>query len=103
LDLASMKDEISENEDLVKRITAQVQAMDVESAAPGRIRLIEDAQVVRPDPFKRQLAATIISGISVLALVVVGLSWWEWRRMRIESPEHLADTVGLRVIGTIPR
>jgi len=103
VDLAQMKDDIDETDRLVKAITSQVQALDVESAAPARVRLVEDAQVVRPDPLKRQLAATGVSGLCTFAIIMVGLSWWEWRRLRIESPEHLAESLGVRVIGTIPR
>ncbi len=103
VDLEQLRDEIDETDSLVKKIAGQVQALDVESNAPPRVRLIEDAQIVKPDPLKRQIAATSVSGISSLALVVVGLSWWEWRRRRIESPEHVVESLGVRVIGTIPR
>src|SRR5262249_39010256 len=100
VDLAEMKDDIDATDRIVKALTTQIQALDVESAAPCRVRLIEDAQIVKPDPLKRQILAAGIGGGGIFVLSLLGLCFCDRHRLfppalgQVEPVQHAMDEGG---------
>jgi capsular exopolysaccharide synthesis family protein len=101
--VAALQDEVEQLEGVLKSIATQLEVMNVEHDAPARVRPLEEEPVVsHPDVRKRQLMGTVGGGLGALAFVVFGLSWWECRAQRINSPDEVVRGAGLKLMGTLP-
>jgi capsular exopolysaccharide synthesis family protein len=101
-DLEALRDEIAQDEALMKRVGNEVAALDVERDAPSRVRVREDGVVTSPfNQAKRILAAGGAGGLG-LSLALFGVIWWEFRSRRISSVEEVVQKLGLRLMGTLP-
>jgi capsular exopolysaccharide synthesis family protein len=94
--------EITKSESFVKKVSEQAQALKLEMAAPPRVTLLQEA-VVTPRDDRRQLQIAGLAGLGVFACTVLGISWWEFRSRRISTPDEVAQGLGLRLLGALPR
>jgi succinoglycan biosynthesis transport protein ExoP len=101
MDLGSLQDEIEHADTAAKKVGDEVAALDVELDAPPRVRLFEDATVPRLEDDKRPKLAGM-AGLGTLALVLLGVSWNEFRARKIESVDEVIQSLGLPIIGTLP-
>jgi capsular exopolysaccharide synthesis family protein len=97
-----LKAEITQTESTRDAIKKEVDSIEVELLAPPRINPQEQASAVRTQDRKRQLFATGVAALGSLALVMLGVSWWEFRARRLDSVEEVAQGLGIRVVGTLP-
>jgi capsular exopolysaccharide synthesis family protein len=99
-DLEWLKDEISQEEDIVRKVGAQVHNLQVELQAPPRVTALEDPIIV-DDGGKRMRTAGIgfVGGMLGLMLLVAFL---EFRARKVASTEDVANGLQLKVMGTIP-
>jgi capsular exopolysaccharide synthesis family protein len=102
LDLESLREEIAQADDVLKRVSNQVEALTVEREAPPRVRVMEEGNVVSADLRKRQLMVASGAGGGVLCLVLFAFAWWECRALKISSTHEVVRKLGLPVIGTLP-
>jgi capsular exopolysaccharide synthesis family protein len=102
LDLESLREEIEQVDEVLKKVTHQVEIMNVEESAQPRIRVVEPAIAIRPDPRKRQAIASSLAGFGTLALVLFGFAWWECRTFRVDSVDQVRHSLGVPVMGTLP-
>lgn len=102
VDLQWMKDEIARGEDASRRIGKEIEALNVELKAPHRVRVIERAQNARIESGKKRLAALAMTVLGVFGATVLAVSWREYRLRKVDSPDEVADGLGLRLLGTLP-
>lgn len=102
IDLQWMKDEITQGEDTARRIGKEVEALNVELKAPQRVRVIEKAEHPRIESGKKRLAAIAMAMFGVFGATVLAVSWREYRLRKVDSPDEVADGLGLRLVGTLP-
>jgi capsular exopolysaccharide synthesis family protein len=101
-ELAASEDEIASLEDWIKRIDARVYTLDAELKAPDRIKLVEHAPVPKQKETKRKLMVAGGAAAGTLLLVLLGISFLEYRVRRIDSADVVAHGLGMRLIGALP-
>jgi capsular exopolysaccharide synthesis family protein len=97
-----LRAEMARSEGLVKKLGEQAQALKIEMAAPPRVTLLQEA-VATPRDDRGRLRAAGLAGLGVLACTLLGFSLWEFRARRISTPDEVAQGLGLRVLGALPR
>jgi capsular exopolysaccharide synthesis family protein len=102
MDLESLRDEVMQAEEVLKKVALQAEALNVERDSESRIRPIEDAVASRPDQRIRQIGASAGGGFGALALILLGFTWCECRSLRINSPDEVVRGLGLKIMGTLP-
>jgi len=102
-DLEARRNEIAQLQQVTNQMGLQLNASEVDIAAPNRVELLEEARVPGDgdEVFRTMLTAiAALAGFGAGAGLVILL---EYLRDRISAAEQVSDRVGLRVIGTVPR
>jgi capsular exopolysaccharide synthesis family protein len=102
LDLVAMRDELTKDEAVNKKIADEMEALKVEVQAPPRVSLLEEASVSWTGAQRKRLLGMILGPVAALGLFVFGTLWLDWRARRIAAPEDVVDCVGMRVVGSLP-
>lgn len=100
--LDSFRDDAVQVEEVAKRIANEEQALNIELEAPGTVKTLEEATVIRTRTMARRIGMTAGAGLAGLALVLVAVGWWEARARRIDSVEEVFSGLGLRIVGSLP-
>src|SRR5437879_3765993 len=74
----------------------------MELQAPPRVTLLESASIAPGEARKRQLMITGGAALGALALVLLGVSWWEFRSRRVNTVEEVVQGLGVKLIGAVP-
>ncbi|MGC8641281.1 MAG: polysaccharide biosynthesis tyrosine autokinase [Isosphaeraceae bacterium] len=102
LTLQSIQDDIEQSETAASKMGAEVQSLEIELLAPGRVKKIEDAQPpVTSDIVKRYMMIAMAT-LGAFFAVVGGLTFWELQSHKVGSATEIAGGLGLRLIGTLP-
>jgi capsular exopolysaccharide synthesis family protein len=102
-DLVSRKQEIEQLMKVTDQMGVQLNATEIDVNMPNRVELIEEAS---PPEGSDDLFRTMLSALAAAAGLVLGggtIVLFEYLRDRVSTPEEVAQRVGLRVIGTVPR
>jgi len=102
VDLFSIQEEIGSADQIAKTIGSEVEALNIELQAPPRIRLLERAELPRTKDELRPLKVAGMAGCGAFALVLVGVSFWEFRARRVDSALEVASGLGIKLMGTLP-
>ncbi len=102
VDLESIREEISQADEVMKKVGAQAEALTVERTARPRIKPLEEGNSSQPDQQTRRLLGAVGGGLGTLVLVVFGFSWFECRSLRVNSADEVVLGLGLQVMGTLP-
>jgi capsular exopolysaccharide synthesis family protein len=102
-DLMARKQEIEQLMKVTDQMGVQLNATEVDVAAPNRVELIEEASVPEGSnvwlrTMLAALAATGGLGLGMGSVVAI-----EYLRDRLSTADDVSQRVGLRVIGTVPR
>lgn len=103
MDLQTQQEEVGVLAETAKKVKAEVEAMDVETGAPKRVVVVDEAVTpkTRGDTLKvYKLSAMAASG--TFALVLAGVTFWELRARRVGSPQEVANSLGIRLVGSLP-
>lgn len=102
-DLLSRKQEIDQLMKVTDQMGVQLNATEIDVNMPNRVELIEEAS---PPEGSDDLFRTMLSALAATAGLVLGggtIVLFEYLRDRVSTPDEVAQRVGLRVIGTVPR
>lgn len=102
-DLEARRNEIAQLQQVTNQMGLQLNASEVDIAAPNRVELLEEARVPGDGD---EVFRTMLTGLAALAGFGAGAGLvilLEYLRDRISAAEQVSDRVGLRVIGTVPR
>jgi capsular exopolysaccharide synthesis family protein len=102
ISLEEIKDQISNTEAAAKEIGHQVEVLGVELKARDRVRLVERAEVPRVINITKHIAATGFAGLSSLALVLIGIAFWETRVQRVDTVDEVVHGLGMGLVGVLP-
>ena len=102
LDLSQQQDEIQIVYETARKIGAEVEAMDVELGAPSRVRVIDRAVAPTRKDKLRKVKASGAAATGTFAIVLLGVSFWEFRARRIATVDEVVHGLGLRLVGTLP-
>jgi polysaccharide biosynthesis transport protein len=102
LKIETSKDQLQLAQEILKRLANQKEALSLELDAPYQINELEKAYITHPDEAKRKLVAVASAGGGAFGLVLFVVSWWEFRRQRINSVDEVVQGLGIRLMGTVP-
>lgn len=101
VDLDVVRSDIAQEEELFKKVKADIRFQETELQAPPRARVIEEAAIVevpRPDKSMKLLAGSAAGAF----LAVLGfVAWLDLRRGRVDGATDL-EAGRIRVIGAVP-
>ena len=102
LDLNDRQRDISLAEDAAHQVGAELEKLKVELRAQPRITLLEDAEIPRIKGDDGRIKKTGMAAVGSFALVLLGVSLWEFRSRRIDSVHEVSQGLGLRIVGSLP-
>jgi capsular exopolysaccharide synthesis family protein len=101
-ELESLQDSIRYADEAAQKVSAQVEELDVELMAPSRVTAFEDAVPPRSRSEKQRIVATAAAGGGSFLLLVLGVSWMEYRTRRVRCADEIVAGLGMELVGTIP-
>lgn len=101
-DLEALRDEVSQGEQVLKKLTEQLYTLKVEPLVPPRVRLLEAAEVPQSKALDRKIKTTGLASLGMFSLIVLGISWREYRARRVYEFADVAQGLGLNLLGTLP-
>ncbi len=102
LEMESIQEEIRSADEMVKLIGGELEVLKIELNAPDRVRLIKEAKAPLGIDKSRQIQVTGIAAGGAFAAIIMLISFWEFRALRINSHTEVAQGLGIRVVGTLP-
>jgi len=103
LDLQSHQDQMEINAETARRVGALVEAIEVEFQAPPRISILDQAAPPKTKDEMKKIRMTAMSSLGAFAMLALGVGFWESRLRRIQAVEEVVRTLGITVIGTLPK
>jgi polysaccharide biosynthesis transport protein len=102
LDLQEIQDDVAQMQATYLKVSAEVEALNVELDAPPRIKTIEDAVIPRTRDERKRLAmiGAVIFGSFFAGLF--GVAFLEMRGKKLDSADDVPADLGLRVVGALP-
>jgi capsular exopolysaccharide synthesis family protein len=100
--LDDSRDDLSQIEDLNKKILGEELALNIEREAPKPERTLEPATITHAWSKTRQIAMTTLAAAAGLALSLLAFSWWEFRARKVDAPDEVAHGLEMAVVGTLP-
>ena len=97
----SIQDEIGHADSAAKRIGEELETLKVELRAPSRVKLLELADTPRKGDDKRAVI-TGMAGVGTFGLFLLGVAFVEFRARRISTIDEVTQSLGLRVVGSLP-
>jgi succinoglycan biosynthesis transport protein ExoP len=101
MELETLRDSIVHAEGAARRIGDEIEALNVELKAPDRVTVLEHAPDPRRDVDKRPRMAGM-AGFGAFALVVFGITMYEYRSQKLGSADEVTRNLGLPLVGTLP-
>ncbi len=98
----TLKVQIEADLQMASRLSSQIGDLELELKAPDRVTKFSDAYIYEPTMSRKQMMSTWAAGIGAFGLVLLGISWWEFRGRRISSVDEVVNNLGLRVVGALP-
>lgn len=102
LEIETLGEDISQTEEVAKRLGNQMASLKVELEAPARVSLLEEAVVSGMRDEHRQAKAASGAGFAGFALALFGVCWLDARTRRVGNPEEVSRGLNLRLVGTLP-
>jgi capsular exopolysaccharide synthesis family protein len=101
-DLEALRDDVQQADTTLKKVADQLQLMKVEPTLPARATLDDPAEP--PRARNMQLQAKLAGGAAfgIFGLIVLIVTWREFRTRRIYAVDDVVQGLGLSLIGTLP-
>jgi len=101
-DLGDLTTDLTQAEDVAKKVAAEAEMLNVEQQAPSRVTVLEEGVVDYNDGRIRQLRTAGLVGFAALAMIVLAIAWWEFRHRRVQTVDQVVHGLGLKLVGTVP-
>jgi capsular exopolysaccharide synthesis family protein len=102
VDAYSLTEDVTQTEGLLRKVTMEIEALQVELQAPLRVTLREKAEVPMAKDDKRTLPTILMAALAALSFVLFGIAWWETGARRVADSRDVTDALGLPVMGALP-
>ena len=101
--LEFLQDEIALLETVNKDFTRQMQALEIEIAAPSRVSPLDREVIMVPTqtPSSR-LRLAVGSGLGAFVAVLFGISFLEFRRRRVSHADEVVQGLRIKLMGSLP-
>jgi capsular exopolysaccharide synthesis family protein len=100
--LEVMSREITNEEDIMRKIGGEIDMLEVEQRAPARVTPLEQAVLYPGERGPKQLIMMGGPGAGTFGLVLFLFAWLEYRHRRVGSSDDVVHSLGIRLVGTVP-
>lgn len=88
---------------LVEELESKFLKYEAEITAPVAVRqLEEEAVIVRPNDASRRMKMSMVAAVGLFGFTFIALAFLEFRAHRVTSAVEVAQSLGLRLMGTVP-
>jgi capsular exopolysaccharide synthesis family protein len=95
--------QLTASSELVRELTAKLSKLETEMDAPLAVKQIDpEAVVVRPHDATRRMKMSSLAAIVLFCLAFASVGFLEFRANRVASAGEVTQTLGLRLMGTVP-
>jgi len=101
-DLQAEQEEIATLSETAQKVGAEVEVMDVEMQATERIEVIDLPVAPKKRDDLKKLRVTGTAAVGAFAFVLAGVTFWEARARRVNTPEEVVQGLGFRLVGSLP-
>ncbi len=101
-DLQTEQEEIATISDTAKKVGSEVESMEVEMQADPRIVVIDWPKAPKSRDGMKKLRLTGTAAVGAFAFVLAGVTFWEARARRVNTPEEVVQGLGFRLVGSLP-
>jgi len=102
LRVEDVRGDITRWEGIASKMAHEVDALEVESKAPPRMKKLEEAVSYAPVGSVRHLMTAGVGGLGALALVLFAFAWLEFQTRKVHSADEVVHGLGIKLIGTLP-
>lgn len=94
---------LSASTEAVHELRLKLTKLETEMDAPLAVKQIDpEAVIVRPHDASRRMKMSGLAAIVFFGLAFAGIGFLEFRANRVASPGEVSQTLGLRLMGTVP-
>ena len=102
LDLQSIQDDIEQSQVAASKMGTEIQSLEVELMAPGRVLKIEDAEVPTTSDVAKRYMMICMATLGAFLASLLGLTFWELQTRKVSDSTEIVGDLGIRLIGTLP-
>lgn len=102
MNLEATQKQVAFYEGKLNQISDAKEEIHLEMKVPSAVGPLDDAVIIYPSIGRKQVMATWASGLGAFGLVLVAMSWREYRARKINTLDEIIHSLGLRVVGTLP-
>jgi capsular exopolysaccharide synthesis family protein len=102
VDVEADREEIAIATEFARKVGSEVEYVQVELNAPDRIQVLAAAKTPRTKDETRKLKAGGGGALGSFVLVVLGVSFWEFRSRRVDTADDVTNGLGLKLVGVLP-
>jgi capsular exopolysaccharide synthesis family protein len=101
--LGLLRAEVELDEKAAREVGDEIRHQELElNQAPPRIKTFEKAKVPRAKDRDKRVRFAAAAGVGVFALIVLGITFWEYQARRVGSVDDVVKNGGIRVVGALP-
>ena len=102
LRMEELRSEKKQIQQVVDKAAQQILIEQVETKAPPRVKIIQDAVGYPPPTMGRRELLTVAGGVGPFLLILFAFAWFEYRTQRIDSRDDVVRVIGITPIGSLP-
>ncbi len=102
VDIEMMRTEIGHLSGVLSTVAEERERLKVELRSGPRIRVVQRAEVPQATDDAARLRSSVMAGLMGVLLPILGITWWETRRQRINNSAEVSRGLGLAVLGAVP-
>jgi succinoglycan biosynthesis transport protein ExoP len=101
-DIEQIRSDIDDIDKMTTTISGEIAKLTIELQAPARISDLQKAEVPKQVDVALRNRKIQMAAIAGFGLGIFVISFWEFRSRRIESPQDVEQSLGLRIMGMLP-
>lgn len=102
LNIQAMREALKPQREQLEKIHAHLAQVRLDQHLDRRSRLRGEVEKVPNSNQNKKIAMSSVGGIGSFLIVILLVSFLEWRTRRVDSVDQVVNELGLRVIGTVP-
>ncbi|MCI0740948.1 MAG: polysaccharide biosynthesis tyrosine autokinase, partial [Gemmataceae bacterium] len=102
VNLEWLEEDIQLISEVHKKLGAQREALQVETDAPSRVSILDDAYAIQTRNQASRMRTAGMAGIGLFGLALLGVAFMEFRVRRVSGVGEVVYGLGLRLVGVLP-
>lgn len=103
VDLDVMQSELKSFEDILARVTSELEATRIERMGKAdRVSILSKAEITDGNSNKKRLTTTLAGGLAGLFLPIVGLGLMDMFKKHLDDPQKIKNDLNVDILGMLP-